>query len=233
MSIVQQFGGENVGPAEASVLGARFGVARAAVNPTQGSECGWPGTADVAKTIGSKYLVLVAEAVVQPQVEGILRISMFRIGGEVISQTWEVGRRVEIDDVGTYLVDQAGRNNIWLTARGELVANTNRGSVRAVKSICAEGIENCARVKGKIAGSGVGTGRKSLAGQKFPEIAGTLGGSGHRGQKRQSLTKTSARVVTKNKGLVFLDGTAQEETELVPLKRRLLLVCAVEIVTCV
>ena len=120
MQIVEKPLGKHMGVSRAQVLSARIADARAAIGSSpQRSERARSLAAHITETVRAEKLVVIAESVVQPDIERILIVYLVLIGQIIISKSAEVWLGVKIGDVGTDLIDKI---------RGNCVVAGNRGT---------------------------------------------------------------------------------------------------------
>jgi len=77
---------ESVGEAQAEVLGARVaGTGTTIRTAPQWTQRAGPLASHIAKTVRREHLILIAEAVIEPDVERILAVDVVLVGEIVVS----------------------------------------------------------------------------------------------------------------------------------------------------
>ena len=100
MKIIQQMRREGMGEAQAEVLSARVADAGTAIGAApQWAQRAGPLAAYIAKTVGREHLVLIAEAVVEPDVERILIVDVVLVGEIIVGKPGKVGLGIEIRNI--------------------------------------------------------------------------------------------------------------------------------------
>src|ERR1035437_1638136 len=107
MQIVQKALGESMGIPNTQELSARIADARATIGSTpQRPQRPRLLAAHVAETVGTKDLILLAEAVIQADVERILIVQLVLIGEIVVRECSGIGRLgIKIGNVLPHLID--------------------------------------------------------------------------------------------------------------------------------
>jgi len=86
MKIVQQLRREGVSEAQAEVLGARVASTGTTIRTApQWTQRAGPLAAHIAKAVRREHLILIAEAVIEPDVERILAVDVVLVGEIVVS----------------------------------------------------------------------------------------------------------------------------------------------------
>src|SRR5471030_1525709 len=118
MQIIEKPPREGMRVSHTQVLSARIADARATIGSSiQRSQRARLLAAHVAETVGAENLVFIAEAVIQPEIEGILIVHLSLISQIVVGEiagSSEVRQWIKVGDIRTHVVDQSRVDHIRL-----------------------------------------------------------------------------------------------------------------------
>ena len=154
MSIIEQPRRKSVGPSKANVLSSRLVATWTATCSAQIPQRPRPEATDIIEAVPAEDLVLLAEMMVEPNVERILIVHSTWTGEIVVEQARTVGHRIQIDNVRSRWIDHCGRDHVRLAVVADRIAELNghglpgrqiRVNTRIVMS--TKGVKNGARVE--------------------------------------------------------------------------------------